>query len=159
MTDAWGDAFIATAVIASLASILLSWYVWGRWQSSRTQMATLARITAEQAEKVERLGGTVAALRATVETKLQRMQISALERQVEVATAALKMQHEPIEVPRVHPTGVVAAPNGAPTTIAGPKGETAIRIGPFDRMLGWVEQRRHSGQNGAPRRPRRGTEG
>ncbi|HEV2519058.1 MAG TPA: hypothetical protein VGX00_00345 [Thermoplasmata archaeon] len=155
MASAWGDTLAVVALVAALVAAIIAWIALSRYRSAHDLILVLRQENREQADRVERLGGTVTALRATIETKVQKIQISALERQVEMATAALKRQDDPFEAPRTHPkpTGLGASTNASAT----PDGADAQNSsGTLVKVREWVDQRRQSFSQSMGRRPRRG---
>jgi hypothetical protein len=155
VVDAWAETIAAIALVGASIAVFVAWLEWGRLRATREQLALLQHQAREQGEKVERLGSLVAALRATVETKVQKLQISALERQVEMATAALKTQDTPLEVPRIRSmpgTAVSAAALGQVQIDEGMAPTGAL--GRFRLWAGWgrTVRGRDLGK-GAPRNP------
>lgn len=157
MVDALAETIAAIALIGAALAVLFAWMEWVRLGTTREQLALVQRQAMEQGEKVERLGSLVAALRATVETKVQKLQMSALERQVEMATAALKTQDAPpIEGPRIRSIPVTSRTAAVLSQVELDGGRSPT--GALVRFRNWAGWRRPSRAQDLGKGPRRDPE-
>ena len=140
MPDVVSDVVAAVALLTAMAAVVVAWILWGRLKSAREQLTLVQHQALVETEKIERLGGQVASLKAVVETRVQKLQLSALERQVEVATTAFKLQDAPLQVPRVRGPARTAGTASSLRPTAAPEGQDLP--GPVTRMRHWVTNQR-----------------
>lgn len=89
MVDLWGDG---VAVAALVVAGIVAWFTWGQLRAQRAQLdAAVEQIKVDEG-KLARLSDLVVSLKGMLET--QKAQVAALEKQVEIATRALKLQEE-----------------------------------------------------------------
>ncbi len=117
------DYLSAAAIAVGLVAIGLIILEWRRLGLAQHERQLTRDAVARLEGKVDRLGASVSALRSAIESKVQKLQLDDLERQVAVSTAQIKQQIDMVD-------GLGASSSRIGTTTNGPRGVTMPALPP-----------------------------